>query len=249
MCLWADHFIYLFFSGYGGHCYNQTCESGSWQATAAAWYRQNLQISIPVTIIVGLIVLAILFFIARCIYRSCCRRRGAGAAAARNTKYVPANGDTYYGPPPTQSQSGGMMQMSRVAAPQPALQRGYESRASVEPLMAGSGVGAGAGGYGRPNSDYDRGQVYPPGQRYSQQGYGDTFSASGQGYERDGHGGGGYGGQGYEYHQAPQYSSFAAGTGGGEGGEGGGMYGQSGGWVDDRTWNGQYYGRQEAYGR
>ncbi|UOH83270.1 hypothetical protein LQV05_005990 [Cryptococcus neoformans] len=234
--------------GYGGHCYNQTCESGSWQATAAAWYRQNLQISIPVTIIVGLIVLAILFFIARCIYRSCCRRRGAGGAAARNTKYVPANGDTYYGPPPTQSQSDGMMQMSRVAAPQPALQRGYESRASVEPLMAGSGVGAGAG-YGRPNSDYDHSQVYPPGQRYSQQGYGDTFSASGQGYERDGHGGGGYGGQGYEYHQAPQYSSFAAGTGGGEGGGGGGMYGQSGGWADDRTWNGQYYGRQEAYGR
>lgn len=226
----ARGLIIHFVSGYGGHCYNQTCESGSWQATVAAWYRQNLQIAIPVTIIAGLIILAILFFIARCIYRSCCGRRGARAGgAARNTKYVPANGDAYYGPPPTQS-GGGAMPMSAVAAPQPALQRGYESRASVEPLMAGSGSGVGAG-YGRPNTDYDHDhrQVYPPGQRYSQ-GYGDTFE-----------------GQGYEYNQAPQYSSFAPGTGGGGGG--GGVYGQTGGWVDDRTWNGQYYGRQEAYGR
>ena len=43
-------------SGYGGHCYNQTCQSGSWEDTADAWYSQNLQISIPVTVIVGLLV-------------------------------------------------------------------------------------------------------------------------------------------------------------------------------------------------
>ncbi|WVQ91192.1 hypothetical protein IAS59_004988 [Cryptococcus gattii] len=206
--------------GYGGHCYNQTCESGSWQSTAAAWYKQNLQISIPVTIVVGLIVLAILFLIVRCIYRSCIRRGGSAAAgaAARKTKYVPANGDPYgRGPPPPHPTTG--MQMAGVAAPLPALQRSFESRASVEPLMASSGAGAGAG-YGRPNSEY----------------------------AGHGHGGDGYGGQGYEY-QAPQYSSssFVTGTGGRQGG--GGVYSQTGGWVDDRTWNGQYYGQQEAYGR
>lgn len=102
--------------------------------------------------------------------------------------------------------------------------------------MAGSGAGAGAG-YGRPNSEYDQSPGYPAGQWYSQ-GYGDT---------RHGYEGEGYGGQGYEY-QAPQYSasSFVTGTGGREGG---GVYSQTGGWVDDRTWNGQYYGQQEAYGR
>ncbi|XAO27343.1 hypothetical protein I312_106190 [Cryptococcus bacillisporus CA1280] len=224
--------------GYGGHCYNQTCESGSWQDTAAAWYKQNLQISIPVTIVVGLIVLAILFFIVRCIYRSCTRRGKSagtgGGAAARKTKYVPANRDPYHRgpplPPPPPSLSTRAMQMSGVAAPQPALQKSFESRASVEPLMAGSGVG-------RPNSEYDQGPGYPAGQWYSQ-GYGDTR----HGYEGDG-----YGGQGYEY-QAPQYSasSFVTGTGGREGG---GVYSQMSGWVDDRTWNGQYYGQQEAYGR
>ncbi|GFZ46899.1 Disintegrin and metalloproteinase domain-containing protein B [Saitozyma sp. JCM 24511] len=42
--------------GYGGHCYNQTCQAGSWEATFDSWYTSNLQISIPVTIVVGLIV-------------------------------------------------------------------------------------------------------------------------------------------------------------------------------------------------
>lgn len=42
--------------GYGGHCYNSTCQAGSWQNRFAAMYRQNLQISIPVTIVVGIIV-------------------------------------------------------------------------------------------------------------------------------------------------------------------------------------------------
>jgi hypothetical protein len=43
-------------AGYGGHCYNQTCVAGSWEATFDAWYTSNLQISIPVTIVVSLIV-------------------------------------------------------------------------------------------------------------------------------------------------------------------------------------------------
>ena len=42
--------------GYGGHCYNQTCQSGSWEDTFDAMYTQNLQISIPVTVVVGILV-------------------------------------------------------------------------------------------------------------------------------------------------------------------------------------------------
>lgn len=43
-------------AGYGGHCYNQTCQAGSWQEQFNAMYTQNLQISIPVTIVVSLLV-------------------------------------------------------------------------------------------------------------------------------------------------------------------------------------------------
>jgi hypothetical protein len=42
--------------GYGGHCYNQTCESGSTSSEIGAWYSQNKNISIPVTIVGGLLV-------------------------------------------------------------------------------------------------------------------------------------------------------------------------------------------------
>jgi hypothetical protein len=42
--------------GYGGRCYNGTCKSGKWTEVFDAMYTQNLQISIPVTIAVGLVV-------------------------------------------------------------------------------------------------------------------------------------------------------------------------------------------------
>ncbi|BEI81307.1 hypothetical protein CcaverHIS002_0204670 [Cutaneotrichosporon cavernicola] len=54
--------------GYGGHCYNGTCSPGSWQNRLASMYTQNLQIAIPVTIAVAIIVGMILYSIARC----CC---------------------------------------------------------------------------------------------------------------------------------------------------------------------------------
>ena len=70
---WMDHLVVSFLcsiclhcvclasrliqnTGYGGHCYNSTCAAGSWEDTAGAWYEQNLQISIPVTIIAGVVV-------------------------------------------------------------------------------------------------------------------------------------------------------------------------------------------------
>lgn len=42
--------------GYGGHCYRGTCKPGSWQERFQALYTKNLNIAIPVTVAVGLIV-------------------------------------------------------------------------------------------------------------------------------------------------------------------------------------------------
>ena len=39
-----------------------------------AWYKQNLQISIPVSIVAGVIALIILFSLLRCLKRCCCGR-------------------------------------------------------------------------------------------------------------------------------------------------------------------------------
>jgi len=61
--------------GYGGTCLSGSCRSGSWQATFRAWYRENLQISIPVTVVVGLLILLILWAIIRSIIRCCYRPR------------------------------------------------------------------------------------------------------------------------------------------------------------------------------
>ncbi|KAI0271587.1 Metallo-peptidase family M12-domain-containing protein [Gloeopeniophorella convolvens] len=47
--------------GYGGTCQNGTCHTGSLLDTAKAWYVQNLQISIPVTIVAALLALALLW--------------------------------------------------------------------------------------------------------------------------------------------------------------------------------------------
>jgi hypothetical protein len=39
-----------------------------------AWYRQNLQVSIPVSIVAGIVVLLILFALLKCVKRCCCGR-------------------------------------------------------------------------------------------------------------------------------------------------------------------------------
>ncbi|KAI0307527.1 Metallo-peptidase family M12-domain-containing protein [Multifurca ochricompacta] len=47
--------------GYGGTCLKGTCQSGSLFDTAKAWYVQNLQISIPITITAALLAVTILW--------------------------------------------------------------------------------------------------------------------------------------------------------------------------------------------
>ncbi|KAK9895969.1 hypothetical protein P389DRAFT_210806 [Cystobasidium minutum MCA 4210] len=72
--------------GYGGHCRDGKCQSGSWQDTVASWYRDNLRISLPVTIIGGIIVLLILFGIIRCCFRRC--SSGSGRKKAASSRYA-----------------------------------------------------------------------------------------------------------------------------------------------------------------
>ncbi|WWC69861.1 uncharacterized protein I206_103804 [Kwoniella pini CBS 10737] len=132
--------------GYGGHCYNQTCKSGSWQSTAAAWYKQNLQISIPVTIVVGLLVLGLLWAIVKCTFGSCCGRRTHQPSNIKNngtrgSSYVPAP----TGPPPP---------MSQLPPPPPqamSFQRHSDSIGSNDPLVGRDNV---SGGYGQNSNPY-----------------------------------------------------------------------------------------------
>ena len=49
--------------GYGGSCQGGSCKAGSALDTLKSWYRQNLQIAIPVTVVGGIVVLVILWFI------------------------------------------------------------------------------------------------------------------------------------------------------------------------------------------
>lgn len=64
--------------GYGGRCYGGSCKKGSWQQQLNAMYTENLQYSVPITVVVGLVILAILYSLLRCMFRccGCCDGRG-----------------------------------------------------------------------------------------------------------------------------------------------------------------------------
>jgi hypothetical protein len=66
--------------GYGGMCSKGSCQPGSFLDMAKAWYTQNLQISIPVTVVVGIVLLLLLYGIYRGLRRCC------GGARARSTE-------------------------------------------------------------------------------------------------------------------------------------------------------------------
>jgi len=63
--------------GFGGTCSAGRCQATSPIATAKAWYAQNLQIAIPVTIVAGLVVLLILWAIFKSVRRCLARRKAA----------------------------------------------------------------------------------------------------------------------------------------------------------------------------
>ncbi|WVR06758.1 hypothetical protein IAU60_003793 [Kwoniella sp. DSM 27419] len=139
--------------GYGGHCYNNQCKSGSWQSTAAAWYRQNLQISIPVTIVAGLLVLAILWAIIKCLIAPCCRGRGKANGKGRPPPPAPAfvgNSQSYAAPPPPQRHSHlppppPPARQSMGASGYPQAQQGYQGNGYGDMAYGGYQGGPGYG--------------------------------------------------------------------------------------------------------
>jgi Metallo-peptidase family M12/Disintegrin len=123
--------------GYGGFCEGGQCKSGSWQDTFNSWYRNNLRISIPVTIVVGIIILLVLYGLLRClclplfgratgrkvtgatgpVARQNGNRRSRGQQSSYNNQPPPqhpygSGGNGYYqnnvpAPPPPTRQTGG----------------------------------------------------------------------------------------------------------------------------------------------
>jgi len=163
--------------GYGGHCYNASCQAGPWQDRFEEMYTQNLQISIPVTIVVGIIVspflihlgvilnlqiLLILFFLTRCLLRACGCCGGGRRKPKHNNRPIPPA-------PPMRNSQHHQYPYSQNPPPPP-------TRQGPDPWTA-----------------------EPQQQNWNPQG--------------PQHGGGGHG------------------------------------WVDESSYNGPYYGRQEAYGR
>ncbi|KIM48454.1 hypothetical protein M413DRAFT_440195 [Hebeloma cylindrosporum] len=61
--------------GFGGTCLSGKCQSAGFLDTAKAWYTQNLQISIPVTVVAGLVAILFLWFLIRSVRRCCGNRK------------------------------------------------------------------------------------------------------------------------------------------------------------------------------
>jgi len=62
-------------------CTKGRCQAGNFGSVAKAWFTSNLQISIPVTIVAGLIFLGILYALFRSAM-GCCRRRSRTRSTA-----------------------------------------------------------------------------------------------------------------------------------------------------------------------
>ncbi|KAF8887708.1 Metallo-peptidase family M12-domain-containing protein [Infundibulicybe gibba] len=61
--------------GFGGTCVSGKCQSAGFLDTAKAWYTQNLQIAIPITVVAGLVALLLLWAILRSVRRCCVSRK------------------------------------------------------------------------------------------------------------------------------------------------------------------------------
>ncbi|KAI0761701.1 Metallo-peptidase family M12B Reprolysin-like-domain-containing protein [Trametes elegans] len=77
--------------GYGGTCYSGSCKAGNWWQTFKSWYTHNLQISVPVTVAAGVILIFILWGITRCIMRSCRSKPKSAQRLPSYPGYPPLN--------------------------------------------------------------------------------------------------------------------------------------------------------------
>lgn len=84
----------------GGRCKDGHCEGGNWWKTFTDWYQSHLAISVPVTIIVGILILVIL---SSCFCRCFGRKR---TPAFRKIATPPQNEFASYGNDNWQSQQG-----------------------------------------------------------------------------------------------------------------------------------------------
>ncbi|KAI0668683.1 Metallo-peptidase family M12B Reprolysin-like-domain-containing protein [Trametes maxima] len=127
--------------GYGGMCYSGTCKAGNWWTTFKAWYVQNLQISVPVTVAVGIIALLILWGIVRCAYRCIFfRSRSPGKKSAQRLP-------SYPGPPPNFNPAAMVAQpmygpnvpatvaAAAAAAPKQGSSRSHARQGSILPMQ------------------------------------------------------------------------------------------------------------------
>ncbi|TFK41413.1 zinc metalloprotease [Crucibulum laeve] len=73
--------------GYGGTCLSGKCQAANLLDTAKAWYTQNLQISIPVTIVAALVALLLLWALFTAVRRCC-----GGGKRGRNTAVIVPGG-------------------------------------------------------------------------------------------------------------------------------------------------------------
>jgi len=126
--------------GFGGRCQNGECRSGSWQDTVSSWYRDNLRISIPVTVVGGIIILLILAAIIRCCIRGC--SRGYKTPKAASSKYT---GGASHGNGHGHG-NGHSMQQSQQYAP-PSYPPGYNQPQQPYPSYGGYQNGNGNGYY------------------------------------------------------------------------------------------------------
>ncbi|KAF8895037.1 Metallo-peptidase family M12-domain-containing protein [Gymnopilus junonius] len=66
---------------FGGTCLAGKCQSAGILDTAKAWYVQNLQIAIPVSVVAGLVAILLLWFLLRSVRRCCGSRRQPASRA------------------------------------------------------------------------------------------------------------------------------------------------------------------------
>lgn len=103
-------------------------------STSSLRYTNNLRISIPVTIVVGIIVLLILWALIRCCccggrkkqpkYKASSAAYATPAPMAYPNQYPPQNGNGYYPPPPPSHQSSVLRRNDAAQYGQPNGQNG-----------------------------------------------------------------------------------------------------------------------------
>lgn len=87
--------------GFGGSCVAGKCQAAGFLDTAKAWYTQNLQISIPVTIVAALVAFLVLWAMFRGVRRCCGRRTSAARTVipkqsmGRDHERIPSQDPTF----------------------------------------------------------------------------------------------------------------------------------------------------------